>query len=213
MVTLATLYNDFKTLIKQNFYDKTETDTLVNAKQDTLVSGTNIKTINNNSLLGSGNISISAGGTVDTALDTTSTNPVQNQAIANAIDDLETNVTSLNNSITNFLDNNTFTLFWTDNSNSFMYVNKAIGIGFLHFNKNVTVNANANLTIKDVYSTSATEFGYCPNVAVFSPTSIKDVFILVNYAGRIQVQNRSSSNLSNANVQGMVMWRAKHYPV
>ena len=33
-----------------------------NAKQDTLVSGTNIKTINNESLLGSGNINISSGG-------------------------------------------------------------------------------------------------------------------------------------------------------
>lgn len=31
-------------------------------KQDLLVSGTNIKTINNNSLLGSGNISISGSG-------------------------------------------------------------------------------------------------------------------------------------------------------
>lgn len=36
--------------------------TQLNAKQDTLVSGTNIKTINNQSLLGSGNISISGGG-------------------------------------------------------------------------------------------------------------------------------------------------------
>lgn len=36
--------------------------TALNNKQDTLVSGTNIKTINNESLLGSGNISI-AGGT------------------------------------------------------------------------------------------------------------------------------------------------------
>lgn len=35
---------------------------LVSSKQDTLVSGTNIKTINNESLLGSGNISISGGG-------------------------------------------------------------------------------------------------------------------------------------------------------
>ena len=35
---------------------------LLNAKQDTLVSGTNIKTINNESLLGSGNISIQGGG-------------------------------------------------------------------------------------------------------------------------------------------------------
>lgn len=35
---------------------------MVNAKQDTLVSGTNIKTINNQSLLGSGNIDVSGGG-------------------------------------------------------------------------------------------------------------------------------------------------------
>lgn len=36
----------------------TATQTALNAKQDTLVSGTNIKTLNGNSLLGSGNIAI-----------------------------------------------------------------------------------------------------------------------------------------------------------
>lgn len=36
---------------------------LVDNKQDTLVSGTNIKTINNTSILGSGNIDIQGGGT------------------------------------------------------------------------------------------------------------------------------------------------------
>ena len=42
----------------------TATDkTTWNGKQDELVSGTNIKTINNQSLLGSGNITISTGGT------------------------------------------------------------------------------------------------------------------------------------------------------
>lgn len=38
------------------------TDTALSGKQETLVSGTNIKTINNESLLGSGNITISGGG-------------------------------------------------------------------------------------------------------------------------------------------------------
>lgn len=37
----------------------------VNAKQDTLVSGTNIKTINGNSILGSGDITISGGGGIE----------------------------------------------------------------------------------------------------------------------------------------------------
>ena len=36
-----------------------------NNKQDTLVSGTNIKTINGNSLLGSGNINIDVGSDVE----------------------------------------------------------------------------------------------------------------------------------------------------
>ena len=43
-------------------YTKSEVDTALNAKQDTLVSGTNIKTINNESILGSGNITIEGGG-------------------------------------------------------------------------------------------------------------------------------------------------------
>jgi hypothetical protein len=47
-------------------YTKTETDNAITAatstKQDTLVSGTNIKTINNESILGSGNIDIQGGG-------------------------------------------------------------------------------------------------------------------------------------------------------
>lgn len=47
-------------------YTKTETDNAITAatstKQDTLVSGTNIKTINNQSLLGEGNITIEGGG-------------------------------------------------------------------------------------------------------------------------------------------------------
>lgn len=41
----------------------------ISSKQDALVSGTNIKTINNTSLLGSGNISISGGGGSGITLD------------------------------------------------------------------------------------------------------------------------------------------------
>ena len=45
-----------------NYYTKQQTDTLLGEKQPTLVSGTNIKTINNESLLGEGNIDIQGGG-------------------------------------------------------------------------------------------------------------------------------------------------------
>ena len=44
------------------YYTETEVDTALLIKQDLLVSGTNIKTINNESILGSGNITIQGGG-------------------------------------------------------------------------------------------------------------------------------------------------------
>ena len=67
-------------------------------KQDTLVSGTNIKTINNQSLLGSGNITIEGGSqiTVDSALSSTSENPVQNKVIYAAIGDIESALRTIN---------------------------------------------------------------------------------------------------------------------
>lgn len=66
------------------------------AKQDALVSGTNIKTINNQSILGSGNISIEGGSsiTVDSELSTTSENPVQNKVITTKVNSLETSLGS-----------------------------------------------------------------------------------------------------------------------
>lgn len=44
------------------YYTESEMDDALDDKQDLLISGTNIKTINNTSLLGSGNISIGGGG-------------------------------------------------------------------------------------------------------------------------------------------------------
>lgn len=65
--------------------------------QSKLVSGTNIKTINNQSLLGSGNIDISGGGgtiTVDAELSETSTNPVQNKIITEALNNKQDEITN-----------------------------------------------------------------------------------------------------------------------
>jgi len=50
-----------------NTYTQAQTDTLLSAKQATLVSGTNIKTINGATVLGSGDITISADVTRDEA--------------------------------------------------------------------------------------------------------------------------------------------------
>lgn len=63
-------------------------DVDLSSKQDVLVSGQNIKTINGSSLLGSGSLWIQGEGpsiTVDGTLSTTSTNPVQNKVITEKI--------------------------------------------------------------------------------------------------------------------------------
>ena len=63
-----------------NYYTKGETDTLLDEKQPTLVSGTNLKTINNESLLGEGNIDIQGGSSVNVVQTTgTSTSDVMSQ--------------------------------------------------------------------------------------------------------------------------------------
>ena len=87
--------NDLNTTSKDLIGAINEVNILANNKQDTLTSGTNIKTINNQSLLGSGNIEISAPSiTVDTSMSDTSMNPVQNKVIKAYIDGLVGNVTA-----------------------------------------------------------------------------------------------------------------------
>ena len=58
---------------------KTNMETALNAKQDTLVSGTNIKTVNGQSLLGSGNINIAGGGGVAALFDYATNDPIDMQ--------------------------------------------------------------------------------------------------------------------------------------
>lgn len=69
-----------------NYYTKTDTDTLLSGKQDTLVSGTNIKTINSTSLLGSGDISVQAPLTFDSTPIQNSINPVTSEGIKEYVD-------------------------------------------------------------------------------------------------------------------------------
>lgn len=65
-----------------DYYTKTDTNTLLNAKQDTLTAGTNITIDANNVISATGG----GGGTVDTAMSDSSTNAVQNRVIKSYID-------------------------------------------------------------------------------------------------------------------------------
>jgi hypothetical protein len=66
-------------------------------KQDKLVSGTSIKTINGTPLLGSGDIKVAADVTIDSYLSSSSTNPVQNKVVTEKLTELseETNANGL----------------------------------------------------------------------------------------------------------------------
>lgn len=85
--------------VETDFFIPTKTSELTNdsgfiteaalaTKQDTLVSGTNIKTINNESLLGSGNINVSGGGSLPTDVRINGTSITSND-----IADIKTNGT------------------------------------------------------------------------------------------------------------------------
>lgn len=69
----------------------------VSGKQDTLVSGTNIKTINNESILGEGNITIQGGGggidsgTVQTMIDESISGKVDTSAVTSSVTSASTN--------------------------------------------------------------------------------------------------------------------------
>lgn len=63
-------------------------DYQLSGKQDKLTSGTNIKTVNGSSLLGSGNIEIGSG-TVDSQMSNSSANPVQNKVITAEVETIK----------------------------------------------------------------------------------------------------------------------------
>ena len=83
----ATGYVDQKAAETQN-NAQVYTDLKLTQKQNTLVSGTNIKTVNGESILGSGNMEIGGSGTVDAAMSDTSENAVQNKVIKAYVDDV-----------------------------------------------------------------------------------------------------------------------------
>lgn len=79
---VSSIYTEF---VHEQYAMKTD----LNRKQDTLVSGTNIKTINNESILGSGNITIQGGGSVDQTVISGSTNAVAGGAVYTQLDGLK----------------------------------------------------------------------------------------------------------------------------
>lgn len=135
--------------------------------QEELVSGTNIKTINNTSLLGSGNIEIQGGGsiTIDQTYDPTSANAQSGVAIAGAN---FLTASSLNNYVTTNTDQNItgtktfvgqkkigFKQSASNNKLGFtLYDNNNVEKGYLEFNPSNTVDGVPLMTLGN-YATAS----------------------------------------------------------
>lgn len=96
-----TLTNAQKETVRNNIgidVNKSYVDSALNGKQDKLTSGTNIKTVNGQSLLGSGDIAISGGGDVTAAGNNTFTgnNVFSGFAIADILDGTQYQITGDN---------------------------------------------------------------------------------------------------------------------
>lgn len=117
-----------------NYYTKQQTDTLLNGKQPTLASGTNIKTINNESLLGEGNIDIQGGSSVNVVQATgTSTSDVMSQdAVTKAFN---------NYTATKGYNNGGITTFWAWQTPSFPYGTNTIN--------NFSINGKLPLSMQE----------------------------------------------------------------
>ena len=101
-------YNSLTTTSKYIVKAINEVNALAKGKQDKLTSGTNIKTINGKSLLGSGDIAISGGGDVTAAGDNTFTgnNVFSGIAIADILDGTQYQITG-DNGVLSFTKNAT----------------------------------------------------------------------------------------------------------
>ena len=123
----------------------------ISNKQDTLVSGTNIKTINNASILGEGNIEISGGGDVDQTYNPSSTNAQSGTAIAGA--GFKTTITS--SDVTTALGytpyNSSNPAGYTNNTGTVTSVNNIEPV-----DGNVTISIPSAQTVDQTYNASST---------------------------------------------------------
>lgn len=79
--------------------DGNNLETALAGKQDTLVSGTSIKTINGSSILGSGNIEVQTSITTDSTPTSGSTNPVESGGVYTALQGKQTSISTVNVSV------------------------------------------------------------------------------------------------------------------
>jgi hypothetical protein len=123
------------------------------------------------------------------------------------INNVESDVSNLQTSIANHLEDLTWINIY-NNDGVELWTNKALKLGYLHFYRNISAGASATLTIKEAYSPTDEKVPYCPPTNTYCPTIRKDVYIAVNYLGKITLLNYGSA-FTNQNIQGSMIFKAK----
>lgn len=153
-----------------NFPISTATQTAIDAKQDTLVSGTNIKTINSTSLLGSGDISIEANPSGGAGA-------IQfSDGSAFASDDTN--------------------LFW-DNTNKWLGVGTTTPSARLHVKGSGSTSATTPLLVQNSTGTELARFNDDGSISLGSKTSISTIGT-INTNGNLYALGGSSVQVTAA---------------
>ena len=186
-----------------------EIDSAINAKQDTLVSGTNIKTINNESLLGSGNITIANSST---DWDSIENKPqwIQNDGVNwSDINEIPStvvtsvNITGSGNAVVNAsFSSNTLTLSKGTISSGQTYgpaTTTTLGLVSVPSSGGLSVNAGV-LSVNSSWLTTQVENIFNNNITV-SWDDIQDIPKLITSVGFDSVQTPNGYNLA-VNVNG-----------
>ena len=134
--------------------------------QPLLVSGTNIKTINNQSILGNGNIEIQEGGEVDQTYDATSANAQSGTAVAGALSGYVTTNTDQNITGTKTFIGTKKVAFKQSGANDklgfTLYTNSGVEKGYLEFNPANTIDGAPLMTLGNFASSASaiTQIGF-----------------------------------------------------
>ncbi len=153
------------------YQTKTQLDESLNLKQDVLVSGTNIKTINGASILGEGDIEIQASGTVDSELDENSENPVQNKTLTPLLNELMDAVFPYSFSVSGSVNyykgtTHTFYIKWTFKKGSTVEYPDTLTFNGESIDRTLSSKECANVTANADYKVVATK-----NSKIFSGTA------------------------------------------
>ena len=99
---------------------------------------------------------------------------------------------------------------WYNYNNLILQVNKLTGMSKLSLNRSLTINANSRITLKEAYAQGSVNEVVCPNTTLQVPTNNGNVWIQIDYLGKIVAINTSNSNVSNVNVQCYTSWSFKN---